>query len=152
MSARSDSVPDVPVTTLLPDPCTLCAGLEGERVSARLRCAWCHWRVGDIPDPDLERPTVEVVYYLRYAERIKIGTSTRPRQRLAAIRHDELLAFELGGRTLEQQRHRQFAALREGGEWFRSAPELLAHVAALRCRDPWRAHARWTSAALRRIA
>ncbi len=94
---------------------------------------------------------MEVVYYLRYADRIKIGTSGRPRQRVAAIRHDELLAFELGGRSLEQQRHRQFAALREGGEWFRAGPELLKHIAALDCPDPWRAYARWVSSALRRI-
>lgn len=94
---------------------------------------------------------MEVVYYLRFADRIKIGTSARPRQRLGAIRHDELLAFELGGRSLEQQRHRQFSALREGGEWFRAAPELRAHVAALDCADPWRSYARWVAAALRRI-
>jgi hypothetical protein len=116
-----------------------------------VRCSLCHWRVGDTIDPDLERPRVEVVYYLRYAGRIKIGTSAQPRQRLGAIWHDELLAFERGGRSLEQKRHRQFATLREGGEWFRSAPELLAHIAALDCPDPWRTHARWVSEALRRL-
>lgn len=103
-------------------------------------------------DPDLERPPVEVVYYLRYADRIKIGTSAQPRQRLGAIWHDELLAFERGGRALEQRRHREFAPLREGGEWFRAAPELISHIATLDCADPWRSHARWVSAALRRIA
>ena len=152
MSARRDSVPNVPVTTLLPDPCTLCAGREGERASGRLRCAWCHWRVGDVPDPDLERPVVEVVYYLRYAERVKIGTSGNARRRLAAIPHDELLAFERGGRAVEQRRHEQFAAFREGGEWFSASPALLDHIAALESADPWRSYARWVSAALRRIA
>lgn len=136
----------------LPDPCVLCGATDGERQAGRLRCGWCHWRVSDTLDPDLERPRVEVVYYLRYAERIKIGTSARPQQRLGAIRHDELLAFELGDRTLERRRHREFAAIREGGEWFSATPELLRHIATLECSDPWRSYARWTSAALRRIA
>uniref|UniRef100_UPI000CD91A7B GIY-YIG nuclease family protein n=1 Tax=Microbacterium sp. CJ77 TaxID=2079201 RepID=UPI000CD91A7B len=136
----------------LPEPCTLCGATDGERRAESLRCTWCHWRVGDTVDTGLERPRVDVVYYLRYAERIKIGTSARPRQRLGAIRHDELLAFELGGRPLEQRRHRKFAALREGGEWFSATPELLRHIATLDCADPWRSFARWTCAALQRIA
>ncbi|WP_235556651.1 GIY-YIG nuclease family protein [Microbacterium sp. GCS4] len=80
---------------------------------------------------------------------MKIGTSGRPRQRLAAIRHDELLAFEPGGREIEQARHRQFAAIREGGEWFTLDEDLRAHIRALRTTDdPWQLYARWTSAAL----
>ncbi len=95
-------------------------------------------------------PRIEVVYYLRYADRIKIGTSGQPRQRLAAIRHDELLAFEPGGRLLEQRRHAQFAALREGGEWFTAAAELVAHVQELaHDAPPWDSYARWVSEALR---
>lgn len=142
----------VPSPVSVPDPCALCGGTDVERTAGDLRCRLCHWRVGDTIDHDLERPRVDVVYYLRYADRIKIGTSAQPRRRLGAIRHDALLAFERGGRSLEQQRHRQFAALREGGEWFRAAPELLAHITELECPDPWRAYARWVSAALRRIS
>jgi hypothetical protein len=152
MSAHGGSVRDVPAPTRLPDRCVLCAAPDGERSRGRLRCTWCHWRVGDVPDPGLERPVVEVVYYLRYAERVKIGTSARPRQRLAAIRHDELLAFERGGRAVEQRRHEQFAAFREGGEWFSASPALLDHIAGLESADPWRSYARWVSAALRKIA
>jgi hypothetical protein len=93
---------------------------------------------------------VEVVYYLRFDRRVKIGTSRRPRQRLASIRHEELLAFERGGRAVEQARHREFAAIREGGEWFTFAAELEAHIATLRTTDdPWQLYARWVSAALR---
>ena len=123
----------MPSVVPLADPCALCGAAEGERRDGWLRCVHCRWRVGDVIDPDLERPRVEVVYYLRYADRIKIGTSSRPRQRLAAIWHDELLAFELGGRALERQRHREFAGLREGGEWFRARPALVSHIAALEC-------------------
>ena len=101
-----------------------------------------------MPDADLPAPRIDVVYYVRWADRIKIGTSHRPRQRLGAIRHEELLAFECGGRELEQRRHREFADLREGGEWFRADPRLLAHVAAVADGiPPWNAYARWVARA-----
>ncbi|WP_341974654.1 GIY-YIG nuclease family protein [Microbacterium sp. LWO13-1.2] len=93
---------------------------------------------------------IEVVYYIRYDRRVKIGTSRRPRQRLASIRHEELLAFERGGRPVEQRRHREFAAAREGGEWFTLTADLRAHIRTLRKHgDPWSLYARWLSEALR---
>ncbi|WP_217184011.1 GIY-YIG nuclease family protein [Streptomyces sp. AC495_CC817] len=138
---RSDSV--------LPGPCGLCGSAAGVRVDGSWHCAGCGWRYGDVPDPDLPFPRVDVVYYLRYDRRVKIGTSRRPRQRLASIRHDELLAFEHGGRALEQQRHREYAALREGGEWFTLAGTLERHVRELRARGaPWTLYARWVAEAL----
>jgi hypothetical protein len=92
------------------------------------------------------------VYYIRFDRRVKIGTSRRPRQRLARIRHDELLGFERGGRPLEQQRHREFASIREGGEWFTLTDGLRAHVDALRREgDPWSVYGGWLSAALRGV-
>lgn len=113
-------------------------------------CAFCGWRYGDVPDSDLPLPRIDVVYYLRFDRRVKIGTSMRPRQRLASIRHDELLAFERGGRALEQQRHREFADIREGGEWFTLTRELGSHIQALQAQgDPWQLRARWLSDALR---
>lgn len=115
-------------------------------------CVVCGWRVGDSPDPELPAPRVEVVYYLRWEERIKIGTSSNPRQRLAAIWHQELLGFERGGRVLERARHAQFAELREGGEWFRADPVLLAHVRELTGGEPpWHTYARWMAESLRNV-
>lgn len=138
------------MNSALPGPCTLCGNAEGQRLRGSWHCAACGWRYGDVPDPDLPLPRIDVVYYLRFDRRVKIGTSMRPRQRLASIRHDELLAFERGGRTVEQQRHRRFSALREGGEWFTLTGELEVHIARLRREgDPWRLHARWLSEALR---
>ncbi|MFB4351896.1 GIY-YIG nuclease family protein [Microbacterium sp. LS_15] len=135
----------------LPSACALCGRIDAERVDGDLVCAWCGWRYGDAPDADLPPVVVEVVYYLRYDRRVKIGTSRRPRQRLSAIRHDELLAFEPGGRAIEQARHREFAAIREGGEWFTFTAELEHHITALRTtRDPWQLYARWVASATRR--
>ncbi|WP_336633319.1 MULTISPECIES: GIY-YIG nuclease family protein [unclassified Microbacterium] len=137
-----------------PSVCTFCGLGEVVPDAAEghgLVCAVCGWRVGDAPDADLPRPRVDVVYYLRWHDRIKIGTSAQPRRRLAAILHEDLLAFELGDRTLERTRHAQFARLREGGEWFRAADELLLHAAALAAdTPPWHAYARWMADALRR--
>ena len=135
----------------MPGRCLLCGSGDGVRSPDGWHCAVCGWRVGDVPDAELPRPRVDVVYYLRYADRIKIGTTGNPRQRFAAIWHDELLAFERGGRAVEQARHAQFAADRHPGtEWFRTSEALVAHVAVLAAGvdDPWRLHARWVSEAV----
>ncbi|WP_402844851.1 GIY-YIG nuclease family protein [Microbacterium sp. GXS0129] len=136
----------------LPAPCLLCRGRRSERADGSLRCARCGWRFGDAPDPDLPPPRVDVVYYLRWRDRIKIGTSANPRQRLAAITHEELLAFERGDRILERERHEQFAPLRLGGEWFSADETLRAHALRLRGdRDPWDRYVRWFATELAAI-
>ncbi|PCN46562.1 ATPase [Curtobacterium sp. 'Ferrero'] len=142
------------VEDLLPGPCAMCSSPVGVRYPDGAVCAVCEWRWGDVPDGDLAPPRVDVVYYLRMrdntGDRVKIGTTANPRQRLAAIAHQDLMAFERGDRSLERRRHRQFAATRyPGTEWFRTTPELLAHIEVV-CGgvvDPWDVHARWVSAA-----
>lgn len=137
-------------TDLLPAPCRLCGSPVGVRYPSGWICAVCEWRHGEVVDGALPPPRVDVVYYLGFRDRVKIGTSANPRRRLAAIRHDELLAFERGDRMREQARHAHFAAERlEHSEWFRRSPALDAHIDALRGDvDPWTRHARWVAAAL----
>jgi hypothetical protein len=92
---------------------------------------------------------------VRWRERVKIGTSSNPRQRLAVIPHDEVLAFERGGRLLEQRRHAEFAASRwAGSEWFRLDDPLVRHLAELAGdgADPWESYDRWRSEELARRA
>jgi hypothetical protein len=140
---------DAGVTDLLPSPCLACGSRLGVRYPSGWMCAICEWRVGAVVDQaDVVAVRVDVVYYLRFRDQIKIGTSATPRHRLAAIRHDELLAFERGNRSLEQRRHAQFAAHRLGrSEWFAAHPELLAHIDTLRrgVDDPWQLYALWRS-------
>jgi hypothetical protein len=140
------------VTDLLPSPCRLCGSRLGVLYPSGWLCTVCEWRVGEFVDDELPPPRVDVVYYLRFEDRVKIGTSTNPRQRLGRIWHDELLAFERGGRSLEQRRHAQFAADRftSGSEWFRLSPLLRDHLAVLGAGvdDPWDLYARWVSEAL----
>lgn len=139
------------VTDVLPSPCRLCGCRWGVRHRSGWICGVCEWRHGDIVDDELPPPRVDVVYYLRFADRVKIGTTARPAARLAAIRHDELLAFERGDRRLERRRHAQFAEDRwERTEWFRLSEALRVHVTAVAAGepDPWQRHARWVSEAL----
>ncbi|UOE45057.1 GIY-YIG nuclease family protein [Agromyces larvae] len=141
-------VREVGSTDLLPSPCRLCGARVGVRYPGGWLCGACEWRVGDVPDDDLVLPSVEVVYYVRYDDRVKIGTSSRPRQRISALPHHEVLAFELGGRLLERRRHEQFAAHRiPGTEWFEANDALSAHVAAIAdgIDDPWQRYAFWLS-------
>jgi hypothetical protein len=139
---------DVGVTDALPGPCAACGSRLGVRYPSGWLCAVCEWRWGEVPEAAAP-VRVDVVYYLRWRDRIKIGTSANPRGRLAQLRHDKLLAFERGDRTLEQRRHREFAASRLGGEWFAADDALLAHVAQVTAGvdDPWALLARWRSEA-----
>lgn len=134
----------------LESPCRLCGSRSGIRAAGAWQCATCGWAVGEYIDPELPLPRVDVVYYLRLGDAVKIGTTSNPRQRFGALHHDEVLAFERGGRALEQQRHAEFAADRLGtSEWFDFSPALRAHTAALAGgRDPWHQHARWLAEAL----
>lgn len=86
------------------------------------------------PSQFIEPPRDEVVYYLAFGERIKIGTSRNLPQRLKSIYHDKVLAIEPGGVSLERRRHAEFRADRVDGqrEWFHVTDRLLAHVKALR--------------------
>lgn len=137
-------------TDLLPSPCVACGSQLGVHFASGWVCADCDWRFGDVPDGELPPPLVEVVYYLGLGDLVKIGTSTNPRRRIAALPHDTVLAFERGGRRRERSRHEQFAATRvNGGEWFRTDAALRAHILDLRAGhdDPWLQYGRWVSRA-----
>lgn len=139
---------DVGVTDLLPSACLACGSRVGVRYPAGWVCATCEWRVGDIPEGAGTPIRVDVVYYIRFGERIKIGTSGNPRGRLAALPWEEVLAFERGGRAVEQRRHALFAEHRiPGSEWFHSNDALTAHIDELRegVDDPWDRYALWVS-------
>jgi hypothetical protein len=139
----------VGVTDVLPSPCVACGSRLGVRYPSGWLCAVCEWKAGEHPDADTPPPRVDVVYYIRLGDRIKIGTSAGPRSRLAQLPHDEVLAFERGGRALEQRRHAQFSGYRLGGEWFSANDELAEHVRMLAAGvdDPWALHSRWVSEA-----
>ena len=145
-------VGDVGVTDLMPYPCAACGNRVGVQYASGWMCARCEWRPGELPDGDAIAQ-VDVVYYVRQRDRIKIGTSATPRSRLAALHFDELLAFERGDRRVEHRRHVQFSAHRfPRTEWFAVHDELLAHIADLAdgVDDPWARYDLWLSRELAR--
>lgn len=77
------------------------------------------------------KPEPNIVYYVRFCCRVKIGVTSNLNERLSHVPHDELLATEAGGRDLEAKRHRQFAHARLNGEWFELTPGLLSHIEAI---------------------
>ncbi len=148
LAAHDAVAAEVGVTDVLPSPCLACGSRLGVRYPSGWLCGICEWKVGDVPDDDLSCRRVDVVYYIRYGDRIKIGTSGNPRSRLGSQRFHELLAFERGDRLVEQRRHAQFAAYRIlRTEWFEAHDELLRHIEVLSAGvdDPWARYARWVS-------
>jgi hypothetical protein len=145
----------VGVTDLLPAPCAACGHPVGVRYPAGWICARCEWRLGNVPDAELIALgdlRVDVVYYVRWRDQVKIGTTATPRRRLAALPVEEVLAFERGDRLVERRRHEQFAAHRfPRTEWFQLHDELIALTDELSAGvdDPWALVDRWTS---RRLA
>jgi hypothetical protein len=137
------------VPDLLPVPCALCGSRLGVRFPSGWACAVCEWPHGEVPDGELPPPRVDIVYYLRFRDRVKIGTTSNPRQRFAAIRHEQVLAFERGDRRVEQRRHGEFAEERQGtSEWFDLSDRLRAHIDALAGGiDPWDRWRRWVAEA-----
>lgn len=119
------------------------ADLIGDRPSPEqlIEFAMGEWRkiYGDrLREPVRNDPPVKrdpFVYYVRIADHIKIGYSTRLRQRLRDLRvdPDALMAAEPGGRDLERRRHLEFAEERIGRrEDFHPSGRLLAHIEAVR--------------------
>jgi hypothetical protein len=149
LEAHDWAAREVGVTDILPSPCLSCGSRLGVHYPSGWLCAVCEWKVGEVADPETAATVrVDVVYYLRFRDQIKIGTSSNPRQRLASLRYDELLAFERGDRTLEQRRHARFAEHRLArSEWFAVHGALTDHIEVLRAGvdDPWSLYALWRS-------
>lgn len=77
-----------------------------------------------------------VVYYIRFSDRVKIGTTMQLGVRLATLPHDEILAVEPGGLQVERSRQLQFIDHRVRGEWFRAVPPLLDHARLIKGLHP----------------
>lgn len=78
---------------------------------------------------------LDLVYYVRRKGAVKIGytNSLAARLRKLGCGWPDVIAVEFGDRTLERQRHGQFAELRIQGEGFgvehyREAEPLVAHM------------------------
>lgn len=76
---------------------------------------------------------VASVYFIGAGDRIKIGFSYRPTERLKDLQTSHHLTLELlatmpGSYQTEARLHKQFAHLKQKGEWFVARPELMALI------------------------
>lgn len=107
--------------------------IEGQRTSERFEWGSRTYSVGR------DRPPIRpVVYYISWADRIKIGFTTRLAERLRSIYHDEVLAVEPGSLELERTRHQQFVGYRIANqrEWFSDGAALRFHINTIRDKYP----------------
>ena len=105
---------DLGATDVLPSPCAFCGSRLGVRYPSGWLCAVCEWRVGEPPPESPVVSRVDVVYYLRYRDRIKIGTTANPAQRFAALPHDEVLDRTVLLHRLVQRQDRGAGAAEHG--------------------------------------
>ncbi len=109
--------------------------------------SWLFGRERAAADMFRGRPPIDRsqwVYFVRGGDRIKIGYAANTGRRIADLQTASPVPLELltaipGSRDLERELHRQFAALRTHGEWFRAEDPLLSHVDRLRERQLRRA-------------
>ena len=71
------------------------------------------------------------VYFVRFADRIKIGYSDDPTARLKNLPHDEILALVPGTMSTEKKYHNMFKDIRITGEWFASHRKLIDFIRTL---------------------
>jgi len=76
---------------------------------------------------------VASVYFIGAGDRIKIGFSRRPTERLKDLQTShhlklELLATMPGSFQTEARLHKRFAHLKQKGEWFVARPELIEYI------------------------
>ena len=102
------------------------------------------YRVGIDPMPEPPKdvytpPERDAVYFIGDEGAIKIGFAAHPEIRMENLQSGNPRQLILLGsyrrrdaRAEERRLHRQFAAYRIRGEWFRDSPELRAVIAA-RC-------------------
>lgn len=117
---------------------------EQHRRSLALEAHHQFWDNHPLKNPASIRPTrvPEIVYYVtnRPAGEIKIGTTTKLRERVRSLRNARpgvlLAATEPGGHGIEMARHKRFAEYRiDGGkerEWFRATSDLDGWIAEVR--------------------
>lgn len=84
------------------------------------------------PRPAFSHLATGVVYFVQFADRVKIGFTTDVERRMKGIPHDAVLATIPGTMRDERLLHQAFARLRVTGEWFRNEEPLTSHIESIR--------------------
>ena len=88
-------------------------------------------QVADLHRMDIPKERQGLVYFIQFADRIKIGFTTDLPTRMRQLPHDKILALIPGAVSTERQLHRKFDAIRITGEWFANDPRLTDYIETL---------------------
>lgn len=118
---------------------------EKTRIASSVKPRWRRNESGTRPEIDawltqrcsLPVRECERVYFVLAGDFIKIGFSTNPLKRLAAMQTGSpyeliMLADIPGSKDDEQEIHRMFPDIHVRGEWFRDDPRIRAFIEATR--------------------
>lgn len=124
----------------IPGPCPSCGhtGYLMLSVTDVVRClnASCNYEASAAQFESIRRNLLfdlagsrSVVYYVKFRDWVKIGTSRNLKSRAKGLAGVEMLyGFEWGSYRLERKRHDKFAAYRRFGEWFEDNQHIRAHI------------------------
>jgi hypothetical protein len=77
-----------------------------------------------------------MVYYMKFSDRVKIGTSIDLKRRLEEVTNDCLMATEPGDTVTEKERHSQFKQYHIRGDWFELSDAIIEHITCVRNKYP----------------
>ena len=80
---------------------------------------------------DIPKERQGLVYFIKFADRIKIGFTTDLPTRMKQLPHDQILALIPGAVSTERQLHKKFDDIRITGEWFANDPRLTDYIDTL---------------------
>jgi hypothetical protein len=124
----------------IPGACPSCghAGYLMRTVTDLVRClnASCQYQVHIVQFEALRRRLLfdlaarrPVVYYIKFRDCVKIGTTRNLKSRWSGLTATEMLyGIEYGDHRLERRRHDKFAPYRTYGEWFEDNQHIRAHI------------------------
>jgi hypothetical protein len=124
----------------IPGPCPACghAGYLMHTVTDQVRClnAACYYEAHLTQFEAIRRNLMfelagkrPVVYYIKFRDCVKIGTTRNLRKRWSGLTATEMLyGLEFGDQRLERRRHSKFAPYRTYGEWFEDNQHIRAHI------------------------
>lgn len=130
---KADSAPQldgIPICSRHAEQVYLAVSDLAKRVTLAQRIATAPPAKGTAKPGYSARPGV--VYFARFGYLIKIGFTTSIKDRMRALRPDEVLATMPGTMSDEKALHRRFHRLRERDEMFLPGPELTDYIARLK--------------------
>lgn len=80
------------------------------------------------PPKAVKQPLAGWVYFIQFGNRVKVGYTTRPVQRMKHLPHERVIGMVPGTREDEAGWHRLLSPHHIVGEWFDADPEVLAVI------------------------